>query len=194
MHTKQDRNNQWTIACVWNKKNLGVASQIARWWPLNPVHWFQWRLEQRGRCSHKLPIHSKNIKLNMNVQMLAVSHYLSCSISEATTNLSREPERSWMMVASWLSVCSFFFINWRNGVSHCANRPSRNTYRTCRAPWPPEQPAPARWDRSCSICPWVYLHRRWSLRPAAASVVEAEPGDRKALRAAPCSGRTATTF
>lgn len=125
MHTKQDRNNQWTIACVWNKKNLGVASQIARWWPLNPVHWFQWRLEQRGRCSHKPPINSKTIKLNMNVQMLAVTHYLSCSISEATTNLSCEPERSWMMVASWLSVCIFFFINWRNGVSHCANRPSR---------------------------------------------------------------------
>lgn len=70
---------------------------------------------------------------------------------------------------------------------------SYNTHGTCRAPWPPEQPAPARWDRSCSICPWVYLRRRWSLRPAVV-VVEAEPGGREALQAAPCSGRTATTF
>ena len=61
------------------------------------------------------------------------------------------------------------------------------TYGICRAPWPRWQLAPARWDRSCSICPWVCLRRRWSLRPAAA--VEAGPE----LRAAPCSGRTATT-
>lgn len=67
----------------------------------------------------------------------------------------------------------------------------KNTHGTGRGPWPPEQPAPARWDRSCSICPWVYLHRRWSPRPA--EVVEAEPGDQGELQAAPCSGRTATT-
>lgn len=69
-----------------------------------------------------------------------------------------------------------------------------NTYGTCRAPWPPEQPAPARWDRSCSICPWVYHHRHWSLRPAAAAlVVEAGPGDREAPPADPYLGQTATT-
>lgn len=66
-----------------------------------------------------------------------------------------------------------------------------NTYGTCRGPWPPELPAPARWDRSCSICPWVYLHRR-TLRPAAAAA-EAERGGQEAARAAPCLGQTATT-
>lgn len=62
---------------------------------------------------------------------------------------------------------------------------SLNTYETCRAPWPPGQPAPARWDRSCSICPWVYLRRRRSLRPAE-EAAEVQPAARRAVPAAPC--------
>lgn len=70
-----------------------------------------------------------------------------------------------------------------------------NTYEICRGLWPPEQPAPARWDRSCSICPWVYLPRHRSLQTAAAALAaEAEQGDREALQAAPYLVRTATTF
>lgn len=68
-----------------------------------------------------------------------------------------------------------------------------NTYGICRAPWPPEQLAPVQWDRSCSICPWVYLHRRWSLQPAV-EVVEAEPANLEGAQVAPCLGRRATTF
>lgn len=70
-----------------------------------------------------------------------------------------------------------------------------NTYETGRAPWPPEQHVPARWDQSCSICPWVYLLHRRSPRPVAVgAAAEVEPVSRGGPRAAPCSGRTATTF
>ncbi len=48
MNTKQDRNSRWSTACMWNKRSLSVATQKARWWPLNPVHWFEWRWEQRS--------------------------------------------------------------------------------------------------------------------------------------------------
>lgn len=73
--------------------------------------------------------------------------------------------------------------------------PSANTYGTCRAPWPPERLAPDRWDRSCSICPWVCRLRCRSLRSAAeVSAAAAERGARAAPRAAPCSNRTATTL
>lgn len=96
-----------------------------------------------------------------------------------------------------LNVCLLaLYINWRGILctSHGAPRCwFCDTYGTCRVPLPPVQPAPARWDRSCSICPWVYLHHHWNLRPVVV-VALVELGGQGVLQAAPYSNRTATTF